>query len=125
MKRQKKILIAEDDPSFYNILKERFEEEDFLVLLAQDGKEFVSTALREKPDMLLVDVLLPLQNGIEAVKKIREKSPDVPVIFLTNVKDSDYASSMKECKGGECMIKSDVHIEEVVDKVKEKLGIKS
>ena len=125
MKSKNKILIAEDDPSFYNILKERFEEEGIAVLLAQDGKEAASTALRENPDLLLVDILLPLMNGIEAVKKIREKLPNVPVIFLTNVKDSDYASSMKECKEADCLIKSDVHIEQVVDKVKEKLGIKS
>ena len=117
-KTNKKILIIEDDPNFVSILKQRFSEEGFLVVVAQDGKEAVSVSSREPVDIIISDILLPTLNGIDAIKKIKEKNPDMPVIFLTNIKDPVYLDPIKDMKKTECLIKSDVKLEEIVKKVK-------
>jgi CheY-like chemotaxis protein len=122
-KINKKILIVEDDPNFVAILKQKFTEDGFSVLTVQDGKEAVILADKEKPDLIISDILLPSLNGIEMAKKIKSKNIELPIIFLTNVKDPAYLDAMKEFKKVECLIKSDVRLDDIVERAKKKLSI--
>jgi DNA-binding response OmpR family regulator len=124
VKIDKKILIVEDDPNFVLILKQKFEKEGFLVVVAQDGKEGQSIFFSEKPDLVLSDVLLPIQNGVEMIKNIKDKNEDLPVILLTNVKDENYSEAVRKMKKVDYLIKSDVRLDAIVDRAKKKLGIK-
>ena len=124
VKIDKKILIVEHDPNFVLILKQKFEKEGFLVVVAQDGKEGQSIFFSEKPDLVLSDVLLPIQNGVEMIKNIKDKNEDLPVILLTNVKDENYSEAVRKMKKVDYLIKSDVRLDAIVDRAKKKLGIK-
>jgi two-component system OmpR family response regulator len=122
----KKILIVEDDQDFISILKIKFASEGFLVVTAENGEDGVTMAEKEKPDLIISDVLIPQMNGIEMAKKIKQANKNVPIIFLTNInlKDEDYAGDIKELGDFEHWVKADTRINDIVEKTKIKLGIK-
>lgn len=78
----KKILIVEDEKSISDIIKFNLEKEGYETLTAYDGEEGLSMALGDKPDLVLLDVMLPKMDGFAVCKKIRETSL-VPVIMVT------------------------------------------
>jgi len=120
----KKILVVEDDEDFLSILKIKFAGEGLSIITAINGDEGISMAESEKPDLIISDVLMPKMDGIEMIKKIRVFDKNVIVIFLTNIKDEDYIKSMKELGETDYLIKADLRINEIVNKVKEKLNLK-
>lgn len=122
-KLNKKILIVEDDEDFTSILKIKFTSEGFDVVSAKDGEEGVSLAESEKPDLIISDVLMPKMDGLEMAKKIKGVNKNVIIIFLTNVKDIAYTENPEGLGGSEYLIKADLRINEIVEKVKAKLGI--
>ncbi len=79
---ERTILIVEDDQNINHILVLTFQKEGYKVLSALDGVKGLELALNEKPDIILLDVMLPGLDGYEVLKKLREKS-QVPVIMLT------------------------------------------
>ena len=83
----KKILIVEDDKSFLWILKQSFASEGFTVLVAEDGEAGLDLAEREKPDLILLDILMPKMDGITLSKKLKQLNSGIPIMFLTNLKD--------------------------------------
>lgn len=123
-KTSRKLLIVEDDEDFLSILKTKFIGDGFSVITAPDGENGISTAESEKPDLILSDFLLPRMNGLEMAQKIRETDKDTPIIFLTNINDADYTKKIEESHDFEYLIKSDVSISDIVEKVKTKLEIK-
>ena len=123
-KINKKILFVEDDEDFLFILKTKFTNEGFAVFTAENGEAALEVVEKEKPDMVVTDVLMPKMNGIDMAKKIRETDKDVPVLFLTNLKDTEYTDDIKKIDKAEILIKSETRIDDIVEKVKTKLGIK-
>ena len=77
------VLIVEDDPTMRRGLKDNFEMKGYYVLNAADGKEGLETALKEKPDLVILDIMLPEMNGYEVCSHVREKGLDMPIIMLT------------------------------------------
>jgi two-component system alkaline phosphatase synthesis response regulator PhoP len=123
-KINKKILIVEDDRSFLWILKQSFESEGFFVLFASDGETGMDLAEKENPDLIIADILMPRIDGITMAKKLKEKGIETPVIFLTNLKDTEHIDEAVELGGGaDYIIKSDVHVDQVIAMVKKKLAI--
>jgi len=120
---QAKILIVEDDQDFLSILETKFTSEGFFVITAQDGENGVIAAEKEKPDLVMSDVLMPKMDGLEMAKKIREFNKNVDIVFLSNLKDVDYTRKI-EAGGYSSLMKSDLRISEIVDKIKAKLGVK-
>ena len=118
-KTNKKILIIEDDKNFLSILEKVFSSEGFSVIIAEDGESGVSAAEKEKPDLIISDILLPRLDGQAVAKKIRELKISVPIMFLTNVENGD-----KNNKEFDYLIKSELHIDDIVARVKEKMGLK-
>lgn len=122
-KINKKILIVEDDKDFLSILQIKFDSEGFSVVTAENGEEGVSVAEKEKPDLVLSDVLMPRMDGLEMAKKIKESAPNVLIIFLTNLKDIDYTKNVEKSGEFDYLVKSDLGINDIVDKVKIRLGL--
>lgn len=120
----KKILIVEDDEDFISILKMKFNHEGFSVVVARNGEEGVAMAEKEKPDLIISDVLMPQMDGLEMAKKIKEKNNSALIVFLTNTKDLDYKDNMNKVSEFEYWIKSDIRIGDIVDMVRNKLGLK-
>ncbi|MCX6723765.1 MAG: response regulator [Candidatus Staskawiczbacteria bacterium] len=123
-KTNKKILIVEDDQDFLSILKIKFGSEGFSIVTAENGEQGVGVAEREKPDLILSDVLMPVMDGLEMAKKIRESKNNTSIIFLTNtnIKDIDV-ENIKKLGGVEFWIKADLPLDEIVNKSKIRLGL--
>jgi len=81
--RQEMVLVVEDDPTLRLGLTKTLRSEGFRVEVAKDGREGTDKALKELPDLVLLDVMLPEKNGFEVCEDIRAIDPDVPIIFLT------------------------------------------
>ena len=84
-----KVLIAEDDRDFGNILAQYVTISGFEVILGRDGKEAWELFSQDKPDICVLDVMMPEMDGFTLGEKIKEAQPDLPIIFLT-------AKSLKE-----------------------------
>jgi DNA-binding response OmpR family regulator len=84
-----KVLLAEDDRDFGNILSQYVSISGFEVILARDGKEAWDLFQKEKPDICVLDVMMPEMDGFTLGEKIKEIQPEVPLIYLT-------AKSLKE-----------------------------
>ncbi len=119
----KKILIVEDDEDFVFILEKKFTTAGFSVVTAHNGQEGIAAAEKEKPDLIISDMLMPKVDGMGMAKKIRETNPSVPIIFLTNIKDENYMASIKESDHLEYLIKSNTSIDDIIAKSKVTLGI--
>lgn len=81
-KTNKTILVVDDEQPIVDILKFNLEKEGFSVLTANNGESAVGSALKNNPDLILLDIMLPKMDGFEVCKKIRESS-DVPIIMIT------------------------------------------
>ncbi len=77
------ILIIEDDAAMLRGLKDNFEFKGYGVLTAADGEEGLNTALNKKPDLILLDIMLPKINGYEICRLIRKENLTMPIIMLT------------------------------------------
>ena len=78
-----KILIIEDEPSMVLGLRDSLEYEGYEVSAAGDGKEGLEKAARAKPDLILLDVMLPVMSGIDVCRALRNKGIEIPIIMLT------------------------------------------
>ncbi|MEJ0021656.1 MAG: response regulator [Candidatus Doudnabacteria bacterium] len=123
----KKILIVEDEMSQRKALVDKFTREGFQVVSARDGEEGLSTALKEKPDLILLDIVMPKMDGMTMLKKLRQEnewSKTVPVIMLTNLSadDDKIMKGVTEDLPSYYLVKSNWAINDVVEKVKDRLS---
>lgn len=79
----KKILVVDDEESIRFLYKEELEEEGFIVELAQNGKEALDKLPFFKPDLITLDIKMPVMDGIEALKRIREMERHLPVVLCS------------------------------------------
>ena len=77
------ILIIEDDPALLRGLKDNFETQGYLVRLANNGQKGLDALLAERPDLVLLDLMLPKVNGYEICRAARARQLDMPIIMLT------------------------------------------
>lgn len=82
-----KILIADDEPQIREILRVYFNKDGFVTVEAEDGQQALSMIEKEKPDLVLLDIMMPVLDGITACEEIRHRY-DLPIIMLT-AKDED------------------------------------
>lgn len=121
---QKIILIVEDDPVLLKMYSEKFTFEGFSVLNAKDGEEALKTALSEKLDVILLDIMLPRMSGTDFLEKFRQnsKGKNVPVIALTNLTEEAEKQRALKLNVKEYLVKAMQTPEEVVEKVKANLN---
>jgi DNA-binding response OmpR family regulator len=79
----KNVLIIEDNPAMLRGLKDNFETRGYQVHTAMDGEQGLKAAISERPDLVILDVVLPKINGYEVCSLLREKNPDTPIIIVT------------------------------------------
>ncbi len=126
--KKQSILIVEDDIPELNALRDKFSREGFATLEAKDGKQGLEIALREHPDLILLDIVMPVMDGMTMMKKLRQADAwgkNVPIILLTNLSDDDKINKgLTEDEPAYYLVKSDWTINDVVEKVKERLSRK-
>lgn len=122
---KKNILIIEDSETYLNYFYELLKREGFNVLKAKNGAEGVEIALREEPDLILLDVIMPVMDGMTALEKIRESNWEkkVPIIMLTNLDDVQRVSEATSYNVRDYLVKSDVSTKDVLDKIKKELKL--
>jgi len=121
----KKILIVDDDKAFLWILRQSLESVGFSVSFAEDGENGLEMAEKEKPDLILLDILMPKMDGIEVAKGLKEKGIKLKIIFLTNLKDIEHMSQAVEItKETDYIVKTETPIDQIIVRVKDRLGIK-
>lgn len=116
----KKILVAEDNDSNY-VLMTYLLKKDFEYERAKNGKEAVEMVDANTCDLVLMDIKMPVMDGLEATKKIKEKHPDLPIVALTaNAFDSDRAAvEQAGCSG---FLSKPVNRDECISLLKKILG---
>jgi DNA-binding NarL/FixJ family response regulator len=87
-----RVLVADDHTLVLEGIKKLIEAEVDLVGVAKDGRELISVAHRLKPDVILLDISMPVLNGIEAALRLRKTLPDAKLIFLTMHGDATYVA---------------------------------
>ena len=124
---QKTILIIEDELPQLKSLADEFTDEGFRVLQAQNGEAGLAMALREHPDIILLDMVMPIMDGMTMLKKLREKNAwgkSVPVILLTNLSpdDEQRTRDITTTEPAYYLVKSKWNLRDVVEKVQERLS---
>lgn len=120
---KKKILIVEDDTSLRNALSEKLSYEGFSAFEAENGIVGFEVALRERPDLILLDVIMPKMDGLTMLSKLREDSwgKNAQVIMLTNVSDGESVLKSLNQAAFDYLIKSDWKLEDIVRKIRDRL----
>ena len=91
-----RLLIADDHAIFAESLRMVLEKTYAVVGIVTDGRALVSEATRLKPDVLVVDVAMPLLNGLDAARRVREEFPNIKIVFLTMKDDPNLAAAALE-----------------------------
>lgn len=126
-KDNKRILVIEDDTPLRKVLHDKFILEGFHVLEAKDGEEGLATALSERPDLILLDIVMPQMDGITMMKELRQKNEwgkNVPIILLTNLSadDEKINRAIADNAPAYYLVKSSYTINDLVEKIKERLS---
>lgn len=123
-KNNKTILIVEDEEDLREALIDKLRREGFLPLGAKDGEEGLKLALKEHPDLILLDIVMPKMDGMTMMKKLREDNwgKNVSIILLTNLSATEeIVTGIVEDRPFYYLVKSDWKINDVIEKVKEVL----
>jgi len=111
-----KILLAEDEPALGRIVKESLETRNFEVLFCQNGETAYSTYLKEKPELLVLDVMMPKKDGFTLAQQIREQNKHIPIIFLTaKSQTKDVVEGFEH--GGNDYLKKPFSMEELIVRI--------
>lgn len=122
----KKILIVEDEAPLRNAVADILSFEGFTVFQAKNGQEGLDVALKEHPDLILLDLMMPVMDGLTMLEKMRqdlEWGKNAAVILLTNLNDPEKIAQATEAGSYDFLVKSDWNIEDVVKKIKARLGV--
>lgn len=120
-----KIAIIEDDSVISQMYRMKFEADGFEVQVANNGKDGVSLAEQFAPDIILLDLQMPLMNGDEALKLIRKEEwgKNIPVLVLTNLGEEEAPKDIRSLGVEAYIVKADLTPRQVVEKVKSTLGL--
>ena len=120
-KKKKVILIIEDERSERQALVDKLERAGFATLEAEDGMQGLEVALKEHPDLILLDIVMPVMDGLKMLSILRKDSwgKNVHVIVLTNLTDIERASGPVGKSVHEYLVKSDWKIADVLKKVED------
>jgi DNA-binding response OmpR family regulator len=118
-----KILIIEDEKVLAEMYKDKFEKEEFEVYLAFTSDEGLNLAKKEKPDLILLDILLPGKDGISFLKWLKNESEisSIPVVVISNYDDPRAKKEALDLGIKEYLLKTDYTPQQLVEKIKKYL----
>ena len=119
----KKILLIEDEKILAEMYRDKFTQAGFKVYLTFESKEGLALAKKEKPDLILLDILLPRENGIVFLTRLK-KDPEIssiPVVAFSNYDDPETKKRALELGVKDYLIKTNYTPQEIIKKIKEHL----
>lgn len=119
----KKILFIEDESALQKTFGDILGQEGYEMISALDGETGLKLAKHKKPDLILLDLILPKMHGIEVLKALKEdeETKDIPVIVLTNLENINDIEKTIELGATTYLVKANYSLEEVVEKIKKAL----
>ncbi len=120
MAENKTILLVEDEPLLGNLLRQRLEKEGFTVLLNHDGEEALKTLRETKPNLILLDIILPKISGFELMEAIKTdpQLERAPIIIISNLGQENDVARGQTLGAIQYFVKAKVSIEDLVEHVK-------
>ena len=120
----KKILIVEDEQLIGDLLQKKLRQEGYRVSLATDGEAALKQIREEKPDIVLLDIVLPRLNGFEVLSELKkdEALRQIPVIIISNSGQPDEIEKAKELGVRDWLVKTEFDPREVLEKVQRQIG---
>lgn len=114
------ILLVEDDSFLAEMYSTKFRVEGFRVFMASDGNKGLKLAKKEKPNIILLDILLPKMDGFEVLKRLKkdDELKDIPVILLTNLSQKEDVDRGLDLGAVDYLIKAHFMPSEVTEKIK-------
>lgn len=121
---QKKILIVEDDNFVAEVYSTKLLEMGHDVQIARNGEEGLALVGKDKPDLILLDIIMPVMGGLEMLQELkqREEWKNIPVILLTNVGEKESIQKVRNLGVKDYLIKSHFTPAEVIEKINSVLG---
>lgn len=126
MAANKKILLVDDDFTLADMYSERLEASGYSVVISHDGESGLAAAQKEKPDIILLDIMMPKMNGLDVAKTLRE-DPELaktPIIFLTALIQDTDKKQVSPAENDDYCVKSETTPKELVEKIEALLGNK-
>ena len=125
MAEGKKILLVEDEEMLANMYQVKFQNDGFHLIKAANGEEGLALADKEKPDMILLDVIMPKMDGFTVLKRLKENpnTKNIPVLLLTNLGQDEDIKKGNELGAVGYLVKANITPSEVVAKVKETMKL--
>jgi len=118
-----KILLAEDDQFICRAYKDGLSQAGFEVIVASNGGEAVEKIKSEKPDLLLLDLIMPLKSGFEVMEEIKQnKISDLPIMVLSNLSQESDIKKSEELGAVDYIVKSNATMRDVIEKIKDILN---
>ncbi len=121
--KKKKILVVEDDAMISSMYKTKFESDGFDVLIADNGAVGFELAKKEKPDIIMLDVILPQLDGFSVLDNIKKDKniKNIPVIMLTNLGTEEDKAKGKKMGALDYLVKASLTPGQVSEKIKQRL----
>lgn len=119
----KKILIVEDEEIVLSLLEKKLKNEGYEVYSAKDGEEGIKKMKEVKPDLVLLDIIMPKKGGFEVMEEMKkeEQLKDIPVIVISNSGQPVELDKAKSLGAKDWLIKTEFDPQEVLEKVKKQL----
>ena len=123
--KQKKLLLVEDDDSLASVYTTRLEAEGFQIKRVPNGEEALAAALEMRPDLILLDVMMPKVSGFDVLDILRNtpETANLKVVMLTALSQESDKQRADELGVDDYLVKSQVVIADVVERVKHHLGL--
>jgi DNA-binding response OmpR family regulator len=123
--KPKKILLVEDDDTLANVYKTRLHAEGFDLRRVSNGEEALTAALEYKPDLILLDIMMPKVSGFDVLDILRNtpETTNTKVIMLTALSQDSDRKRAEDMGVDDYLVKSQVVIADVVDRIKHHLGL--
>jgi DNA-binding response OmpR family regulator len=119
-----RILFIEDEEALQHSMGRALEFAGFAVLQALDGEAGVAIAKKEKPDLIMLDLILPKMDGFEVLKALKKEvtTKDIPVMVLTNLESSRDVDKVIAMGATTYLVKANYELKELIAKIKETLA---
>src|SRR5512133_2167493 len=120
MQQQKKILLVEDDPMVVRIYERKLVKEGFALAVAVNGEDGLAALAKERPDIVLLDIMMPKINGLEMLSRVKAdpQYKDLPVVMLTNLGDrADDINRCKQLGAEDYWVKVNINLNDLAGKI--------
>ena len=121
---KKKIVLVDDEIDFLEIMKARFEANGYVVKITSNGSKAVELVHKEKPDAVMLDILMPGIDGLDILKKIRAENPLLPVFMMTAFSNEERRDIANRFNASDFILKTN-DLQSEIDKITSAIDVSS